>query len=253
MNFDKIYYFFRKSSEVFDKKIPKDKLTESRFHYKKGSKELAVICPPWVGRYRYNIFLRRSLLKKDISVLEYRFPREALSINPEYTKYHFENISERVIKDIKKLKKKHKFEKVRIIGISTGGMIASICANNSEDIDELFSIPTASCLAEALWEGIATKHLRKAFEEQGITLKDLKKHWKTLAPENNLNNLKGKKISFLLTQTDKLIPFSSGEKLLKKMKSSGVEFNSKIQKNSGHYFMILRFYLNPKKFLFNEG
>ena len=71
-----------------------------------------------------------------------------------------------------------------------------MCANNNNLIDEFFLIIPGHCLAESMWKGISTQKIRQEYENQKISLEELKSHWYTLAPENNIANLKAKKVSF---------------------------------------------------------
>ena len=127
-----------------------------------------------------------------------------------------------------------------------------MCANNNQNIDEIFLIIPGHCLAESIWQGISTQKIRQEYENQKISLKKLKNYWYTLAPENNINNLKSKKVSIFLSKADKVIPYYCGKKLLEKAKSLKYNLFYNINDNPGHYLTALKFYLSPKRFLFNK-
>lgn len=252
MIFDKIFFYIRNSKQVFDEKIPARKLVKKKFWHKKGSKELFVILPPWGGRLYLNFFLRKKLLKQGYSFLEYEFPEAILSSNWEITLEEFSRIRETVAKEIEKIKKKHGFKKINLIGVSIGCINTCMIANNNSFIDELFLIIPGRCLAESMWKGISTQKIREAYEGKRITLKKLKEYWRSLAPENNINKLKAKKISIFLSKADVIIPFHCGKKLVEEIKAFKYNIFYKNNKFLGHNLTALSFYLRPEKYLFNE-
>lgn len=252
MDFDKIIKHTRNGNEVFNNKIPSDNILKNKFSYKKESKELFVLLPPWGGKLYYNFFPRKFLIKKGFSVLEYEFPKAILSSNWKFTLDHFNFIRKSVTKEIEKLKKVYGFQRITIVGVSLGCVNACMCANNNKSIDEIFLIIPGHCLAESMWQGISTQQIRQEYENQKISLKELKNHWHTLAPENNITNLKSKKVSIFLSKADKVIPYYCGKKLFEKAKSKRYNLFYKINNNLGHYLTALQFHLSPKRFLFNK-
>jgi hypothetical protein len=250
MVFDKIFFYIRNSKQVFDEKIPVKNLIKKEFWHKKGSEELFVILPPWGGRFYLNFFLRKKILKRGYSFLEYEFPEEILSSNWEITLKDFSKIRDAIIKEIRKTKKEHKFRKINLIGVSIGCINTCMIANDNSLIDELFLIIPGRCLAESMWKGISTQKIRQAYENKGVTLKKLKEYWHSLAPENNINKLKAKKISIFLSKADVIIPFHYGKKLVEEIKAFRYNISYKDNKFLGHNLTALSFYLNPEKFLF---
>ncbi len=252
MDLDKIFKIPINGREVFNNKIPPDKIIKKRFNYKKDSKELYILLPPWGGRIFYNFFLRHLLMKKGYSFLEYEFPKAILSTNWKFTLDYFNFIRESVVKESEKLKKRYGFQKIKIIGISLGCVNTCMCANNNESIDEIFLILPTHCLAELVWQGISTQKIRQEYENQKISLKELKNYWHALAPENNITKLKSKKVSIFLSKADKVAPYYCGKKLLEKSKSLEYNLFYNINDNLGHYLTVIQFYLNPKRFLFDK-
>ncbi len=192
-------------------------------------------------------------MKKGFSVLEYEFPKAILSSNWKFTLNYFNFIRKSVIKEIEKLKKEYRFQKIKITGVSLGCVNACMCADNNELINEILLIIPGHCLAESMWQGISTQQIRQEYENQKISLKELKNHWHILAPENNITNLKSKKVSIFLSKADKVIPYYCGKKLLEKAKSLKYNLFYKINNNLGHYLTALQFYLSPKRFLLRNS
>ena len=109
MDLDKIIKFTRNGNEVCNSKIPSDNILKKKFSYKKDSKELFVLLPPWGGHLYYNFFLRHSLKKNGFSVLEYEFSKEILSTNWKLTLNYFNFIRKSVVTEAEKLKKEYGF------------------------------------------------------------------------------------------------------------------------------------------------
>jgi predicted esterase len=252
MIFDKIFFYIRNSKQVFDEKISARKLVKKKFWYEKGSEELFVILPPWGGRFYLNFFLRKKILKRGCSFLEYEFPEAILSSSWETTVEDFNRIRDNINKEIEKLKKRYKFKKINLVGISIGCINTCMIANNNSIIDKICLIVPGRCLAESMWKGISTQKIRQAYEKNGINLKKLKEYWRSLAPENNINKLKAKEISIFLSKADVIIPFHCGKKLVEEIKAFKYNIFYKNNKFLGHNLTALSFYLRPERFLFNE-
>ncbi len=216
--------------------------------YLPQSQTLYVVLPTWANTIQYLGKLKKEVRASNGSLLAYDFPREILSDDAELTRNCFVNVTERVRKDIAGLKQKHHFTKCVIIGKSLGTVYATMIADNNPDIDEILLITTANCLAEAMWTGCRTQHLRKSYEQQGIDLKTLKRLWEELAPENHIG-FKDKKVSVYLSETDKVILPELGVLLVEKMRKSGLNPTMKENRYLGHYLTLMTFYRQPRKFL----
>ena len=251
MSIDIIIRSLRDSSGVFDKKLNLEDIIKERFSYVKNSEELFIIFPPWGGRLYYNFFLRRLLIKKGFSVLEYEFPKEILSINWKLTLRYFNFIHKSVKQEVKKLKDRYKFRAVNVVGISLGCVNGCIYANKESLVKNLTLVVPGNSIAEIIWSSVGMQKIKKAFEDKNISLKQLKKYWSSLDPANNIGNLETKKISVFISRADKIVPFSSGKKLIDKLQSLQYRMSYEINDNLGHYLTALHFYISPRKFLFD--
>lgn len=201
--------------------------------------------PPWhCGLLEYFFIKRR--LKRYSSYLIYIFNPKILSDDAGQTKKYFQEIKNKVVKDINSLDKKYKFKKIVITGISLGCVNASMVANSCKKINEIYLFDPGNCLAESMWKGKNTQNLRKSYEKQGIDLKKLKKLWEDLAPENNLDNFKGKKVHVFLAKKDEIIPYSTGKKLVEEMKKLKEKFTLKVDIHHGHYYTIMKEMIFPE-------
>ncbi len=221
---------------------------KKKFIYTPNSKTLYIITPAWGAEIYETVKIQGYVLRRNSSFLAYSFPREIFSDNHELTKECFKRLRDTVKDEIEKLKERYNFTKCILIGSSLGAVHACMIASDNPDIDELVLITPANSLAEAMWTGCRTQHLRHSYEKQNINLEQLKNYWYDLAPENNIN-LGNKKISVYLSKADRVIPCDLGEKLVKEMEVKNLKPKLIENKHLGHYLTLLCFYLSPEKFL----
>ena len=150
-----------------------------------------------------------------------------------------------MLEEINHFKKKYNLIKIDLIGLSIGCVGALLVANNNPDVRRIELVAPGNCLAESVWYGIRTINLRRDYEKRGITMDFLKKHWKNLAPENNLNGLEGKEISVYISKSDQIIPYKLGHKLVEKMHEKGLKPKVFVNKFRGHYGTVVGFLLKP--------
>ena len=220
-------------------------LIRKEFFHFRGNEVLHIYLPPWHCNFREYSFIKREL-KKYSSYLIYIFNPQILSEDSGKTLKSFNIIKNKILKDIKSLYKKYRFKRIIITGMSLGCVNALMIANNYSKIKEIYLFDPGNCLAESMWGGWKTQNLRRAYEKQGISLKKLKSLWRSLAPENNIQNLKGKKVHVFLAKKDGVISYSTGRKLIEKMRKLRIRFALKIDKHHGHYYTIIKELIFPK-------
>lgn len=246
------WMFINLKPASFNEKINSDNFehyTKIDFRHNTDHKELYIILPGWYTKFAYTSRLRKKIFESGCSYLEYHFPSERLSTNYKSTVKFFRKIKEKVISDMDHLESQYGFTKFNLISASLGTVHASMVANSSPKVNKVILIVPGHSLAEGLWKGILTQHLRKQFEENKVTLKELKEHWKELAPENNIDNLKGKEIYIYLSKTDLMVPYYSGRKLFDLMEKKNLKPKLKENILLGHCGTVLRVYNFPKEFL----
>jgi hypothetical protein len=245
--FDKLFVKYSCKKYKYFKTPLTEKNFKKRFIHVPKSKILYINLSGWHTHLSTSFALKKRVLKKEFSFLNYEFPEGVLSSDEKLTKKDFLKMSEIVKKDIKDYKKRFKFKKIVVVGASLGGVIGFLVTNGNKNVDKFVSICTGYDLAESLWTGIVTKKLRKKFEKKKITLKKLKKAWEKITPANNVNKLKDKEIILFLSQADKVIDYSQGEKMFKALKNKKYKVDLHVNKNLGHYLTI---YFSYKKYNF---
>lgn len=247
MNFDRLFVSLWK--EEYEPKINNNNLIKKRFSYVKGSKELYVIFPPWHSKLEYDRILRKRIHKIGASCLEYKFNGHFLSSDYKLTKKYFNLVKRRCVREIKKLIAEKGFKKIKFIGVSLGCVNTCMVAKQFEEIEKLILIVPGNCIAESLWNGIKTSRIRKKFERKKINLIKLKRAWKELAPEDNINKINFRKLRIYLSKKDRVIPYENGLELTRKVDKKR-RMKTFVNHNLGHYLTAIKFYLFPKKFIY---
>ena len=221
------------------------KLLVRRFYYFSGSSDLYVSISLYSGGLDYASRLKTKIKKKNASFLDFRLSADILSSDTEQTLNRFYFLKQQIIDQIKLLKQQHKISRIHLVGISMGCVTALMIANHGSFINKVILVVPGNCLAESMWKGIRTQHLKEIIESNGISLKDLKQKWNSLAPENNLDEMNHKEIIVYISQTDRVIPGELGERLVNRMYKENLAPFVHKNKYLGHYGTIARFYIFP--------
>jgi hypothetical protein len=112
-------------------------------------------------------------------------------------------------------------------------------ASHNPMVSKLVLQVPANSLVSSLWDGIRSRNFKKKFLEMGITKKKLRKFWKTLEPENNVDGLLGKEVHVVLSKQDRVVPYKYGRKLVSILRKMPVKLSVKTHKKSGHYITVL--------------
>ncbi|MFC1751546.1 hypothetical protein ACFLY5_00165 [Patescibacteria group bacterium] len=216
-----------------------------KFYHFSNSKDLYVSLSLYSGGLDCSRHLRTKIKKRKTSFLDFRLSQDILSSDTQETLNRFYFLKQQFIEQIKLYKQQHGFNRVHLIGVSMGCVTALMIANNNPMINKVILVVPGNCLAESMWKGIRTAHLKKLIESKGTSLRDLKQQWNSLAPENNLDGMKDKEIIVFISQTDRVIPGELGGRLIKRMHEENLSPTVYKNKYLGHYGTIVRFYAFP--------
>lgn len=191
-----------------------------------------------------NVFLN-EFKKKQYDVYSYILPHhidrcDKLSYSGEY--FYSANINRTLISirqavnDIRALIKHLKVNnnKVIIIGLSLGGLVANLIAGCEKDIDLLITIFSANSLAFSTFQSDAGKHVKKDFLEKSFDYYKLKKMWSIITPSsskpiidlNKILLIHGSYDKYVLDEDTKKIAESwGGERELLNCGHSGIVIN----------------------------
>jgi hypothetical protein len=215
----------------FEKRIGRLSQKINCLSLKNSSAKETWVCfvPEFTAHFKYT---KEKLFSKKINAEIYISSEKAVQPNPKITREYLDKILNEAIKRQKRNKIK---SGLNVLGVSMGNVLAFKFANHFK-INKFISVVPGSKLPECIFESIAT---RKIAESSGKDLKAYRKYLKTYGPEENLDNLKAKKIKIYLGPYDVMIPYQRGLELVKKMRKKGLKPSVKTYANAGHVETII--------------
>jgi len=205
--------------------------------------DLAVVFGPWHGGSVFPNALARRIAGGGRAVLALTFHDDILSNNLQTTIDSFENIKNKIAHHLFKIR--DEYEKISFIGLSLGNVALAMVAREFPDFDSAQLVLTADSLANSMWNGIRTSHIRDDFEQQGITAEDVTIAWKNLAPSEYANDLRGKTVSVVQSANDEVIPTVYQQQYIDDLKRAGVEPRVRTT-TFGHYLTTMLYCLTPE-------
>jgi hypothetical protein len=119
---------------------------------------------------------------------------------------------------------------------------------DNPDIDEVVLVVPGENMAKDMWYGCRTRHLRRSYQRQGISLETLEEKWQELSAENNMP-APGTKLSLHFGRQDKVVPYRLSKTLPKTLESKGLKPETHVYYLVGHYFVSVLFLLWPSLFI----
>lgn len=96
-------------------------------------------------------------------------------------------------------------EKIGVLGISLGGMIAHVITD-LEDLDFGIALLTGGDSAGIVWEGIATRDVKRQIQRVGITREQLSHIWAIIDPARLAGHNRAKKMLMINGLYDRVVP-----------------------------------------------
>jgi len=249
MNFDKLFISLNDAyhkDNLNKKKESKKIISKKTFYHAKNSKTTYLLLSPWHSVSFLFYPIKRKLQKMGFSYVQYDFSPDILTPSINSTEKYFEDIRKDIGADITMLSEKHDAKSFVVIGLSLSCVIASMISGISPKIQALILVVPGSSLAESLWSGIRTLKIKNEIEKRGVSLAELEKDWKDLAPENYIRNFKNKRVRIYISESDRIIPYNFGKKFEEEIREIIPDVQVRENKNLGHYGTILHFCLVSK-------
>ena len=146
------------------------------------------------------------------------------------------------------------YARVSVLGMSLGSWVAGLMAAHDPAIGRAALFLTAGSLADMVWTGRATRHIRASLEGR-IDLAELCRAWGPLSLDNTLEKLArpGLTLQIVLAERDTVVRPELSERLVAKLKGVDAELEV-LRLHCGHYSLslppyILRTGLNASRFL----
>jgi dienelactone hydrolase len=131
------------------------------------------------------------------------------------------------------------YRRVSVLGISLGSWVAGLAAAHDPAIQKASLLLSAGSLADMVWTGGATQHIRASFEGR-IELSELRRAWSPLNLGNYAAQLArpGLDVQFVLAKRDRVVLPALSEEFIHQMQGAGASPHVK-RLNCGHYSLSL--------------
>jgi hypothetical protein len=146
------------------------------------------------------------------------------------------------------------YRKISVMGISLGSWVAGLVAAHDPVVERASLFLTAGDLAEMVWTGSATRHIRASLEGR-IGLSQLRRAWAPLNLENHAASLARPELDLqiVLAKRDRVVLPALSERLMQWLEGAGAA-PTVVRLNCGHYSLTLPPYaissgVNASRFL----
>ena len=131
------------------------------------------------------------------------------------------------------------YEQVSVLGMSLGSWVAGLVAAHDETVKKAALFLTAGSLADMVWSGRATQHIRASLEHK-IDLPQLRRAWGPLNLENYADKLARPDLDLqiVLAERDTVVLPEISHQLVAKLKDAGTQPRV-LELNCGHYSLSL--------------
>lgn len=128
---------------------------------------------------------------------------------------------------------------ISVLGMSLGSWVAGLVAAHDEAVERAALFLTAGSLADMVWTGRATQHIRASLEGR-IDPADLRRAWRPLDLGHHANRLArpGLELLIVLAKRDTVVQPSLSEELVTKLGAAGGR-PEVLHLNCGHYSLSL--------------
>lgn len=238
-------------TDTVENNFVRAKVTESQ-----SKKKAVIIFHHWNARTRYGqiakLFSRRGITVVQIA-MPYHFERRnpaslyadcMLSPNLGLT---IQSVRQAVLDGRKLIRilEDRGYEQISVLGISLGSWIAGLVAARDRAVKKAVLFLAAGSLADMVWTGSATRHIRTSLEGQ-IDVTQLNRAWSPLNLENHVEQLARPdlELQIVLATRDTVVQPRLAESLIARLKQAGARADI-LNLNCGHYSFSLPPYILP--------
>lgn len=250
MSLDKLLLAF----SVFDKDVLRNKVEIKsplfkKFYPHENSSRAYVLLAPWHANPAAFNGLKNKIIKSGFSCLIYNFIPDILSPDVDGTSKYFEIIAEKIKGNLNGLQNQYGIKQFVLVGFSLSCVTVSMVASFNKAVEGIIFVVPGSSLARSLWSGLRTVNIKRVMEKNKVTLPYLEDKWENLAPKKYAEGFKDKRVKIILSQSDVIIPYSSGKDFADAVKRFVPETVIKENRYLGHYGTIWNFCLISKDVL----
>lgn len=199
------------------------------------NKKVIFLLTGWQNKWWMFWLFSKIFYLKGYCCITYIYDKEILSSNPAKTVEIVNEIKKDILLKISYFKKSG-YSEFNIFGTSLGTVITILVANTSDDISHVILNTTGADIASIVWSwDTVIPHFKRDLLERDVTLKKLKRAWKTISPLENINKLQNKRILIYLSTKDKVIPYQLSQELINQLIKRRYTFRVIINNHFGHF------------------
>jgi len=128
------------------------------------------------------------------------------------------------------------FERIGILGTSIGSCIGFLAFTHEAAIDVGVFNHVSGYVADVVWQGISTKHVREGIETD-LTVDELREFWKPISPVPfipRLLDMKPRPMRFIAARYDLTFPVDLSRQVIAEVKNLGIDLDV-VWLPCGHY------------------
>lgn len=234
--------------------IPKNNVVHAKVSPAGDGTKSAILFHHWNARSRQSL-LANFLGKYGITVVEVDMPYHFNRCRPDAT-YADHMLGPNLGRTLQSMKQavldgrgivdvltREGFVDISVIGMSLGSWAAGLVAAHDQKVKRASLFLTGDSLAEMVWTGRATRHIRQSLEGM-VPLSELERIWSPLNLDNFVNELSRNdlKIQMIIAKRDKVVLPCLSERLAVRLAEARANL-SVHRLNCGHYSLTLPPYI----------
>jgi hypothetical protein len=204
-----------------------------------GKRRAVVVNPQWNADAESHIALCRLLARMGIAALRLTLPYHEERRPPELERADF-MVSPNVGRTLQSLRQAvidtraavawldaQGYERIGAMGTSIGSCTAFLAFVHDERIDAGVFNHVSGYVADVVWRGISTQHVR-AGVEGSLTLEELREAWLPISPMSYAGRLKGlrrRPMRFIAARHDLTFPADLSHEVIAAVRATGVPVN----------------------------
>jgi dienelactone hydrolase len=203
----------------------------------KRSRPAVVLLPQWNAQPESHIDLCRVLNRLGISALRLTLPYHEARRPAELERADY-LVSSNVGRTIQSLRQavldtraavnwliEHEgYNRIGILGTSIGSCTAFLAFAHEERIDVGVFNHVSGYVADVVWHGISTRHVRAGFEGE-VTLEELREYWRPISPMPfipRLSKMRQRPIRFIAARYDLTFPVDLSREVIAEARGHGI-------------------------------
>ena len=237
------------STDIEENNTVWGKVTEAR-----SSDHALLVFHHWNAKSRYPL-LSHFFARRGITVIEVAMPYHFERSRPSssYADYILSPNLGRTIQSMRqavmdgrkliRILKSAGYKKISVLGLSLGSWVAGLVAAHDPAVGRAALFLTAGNLADMVWTGRATRHIRASLQDQ-MQLTELRRAWSPLGLDSYVDKLArpGLALQLVLAKRDTVVLPELSERLIAKLREAEVE-PGVLDLNCGHYSLTLPPYI----------